>query len=70
MSLTDPEQRREPPKAPRAPKPPPTRQRRLRSGAEGMMVQIDGSPHDWLEGRAAKMCLIGVIDDATNGALI
>lgn len=42
------------------------RQRRLRSGAEGLMVQIDGSLHDWLEGRGAKMCLIGSVDDATG----
>jgi len=42
------------------------RQRRLRSGAEGLMVQIDGSLHDWLEGRGPKMCLIGSIDDATG----
>lgn len=30
------------------------------------MIQIDGSPHDWLEGRAKKMCLMGGIDDATG----
>ena len=30
------------------------------------MIQIDGSPHDWLEGRAPKMCLMGGIDDATG----
>ena len=35
------------------------RMRRLREGAEGMMVQIDGSPHDWLEGRAPRFCLLG-----------
>src|SRR5882672_1072794 len=27
------------------------RQRRLRSAREGELVQLDGSPHDWLEGR-------------------
>ncbi|HEY3331783.1 MAG TPA: ISNCY family transposase [Capsulimonadaceae bacterium] len=42
------------------------RRRRLRKEAEGMMEQIDGSPHDWLEGRAPKMCLMGAIDDATG----
>lgn len=30
------------------------------------MIQRDGSPHDWLEGRAPKMCLMGGIDDATG----
>ncbi len=32
----------------------------------GEMVQIDGSPHDWFEGRAAKCTLIVFIDDATS----
>lgn len=39
---------------------------RERSAAEGMMIQIDGSPHDWLEGRGPRMCLMGAIDDATK----
>lgn len=30
------------------------------------MLQLDGSPHDWLEGRGPKMCLVGAIDDATS----
>lgn len=30
------------------------------------MLQIDGSPHDWLEGRAPQMSLVGAIDDATS----
>jgi hypothetical protein len=42
------------------------RMRRLREAASGMMVQVDGSPHDWLEGRTAKFCLMGAIDDATG----
>ncbi len=42
------------------------RSRRERSAKEGLMVQVDGSPHDWLEGRAKKMCLMGGIDDATS----
>lgn len=40
------------------------RKRRERASAEGMLLQIDGSPHDWLEGRGAKMSLMGAIDDA------
>jgi len=30
------------------------------------MVEIDGSPHDWLEGRGPYLCLVGAIDDATS----
>jgi len=32
----------------------------------GEMIQIDGSHHDWLEGRGPKCVLMGHIDDATN----
>lgn len=42
------------------------RSRRERKAAEGMMLQVDGSPHDWLEGRGPSLCLIGAIDDATG----
>lgn len=42
------------------------RSRRERRGSEGMMLQVDGSPHDWLQGRGPRLCLIGAIDDATN----
>ena len=27
---------------------------------------MDGSPHDWLEGRGSRLTLIASIDDATN----
>ena len=30
------------------------------------MLQLDGSPHDWLEGRGPPLTLIGAIDDATS----
>jgi transposase len=40
--------------------------RRERYPQAGMMLQTDGSPHDWLEGRGPKLCIIGAIDDATN----
>ena len=30
------------------------------------MLQIDGSPHDWLEGRGPIMSLVGAVDDATG----
>ena len=39
------------------------RQRRLRMGE---LVQIDGSFHDWFEGRAEACCLIVFVDDATS----
>jgi len=42
------------------------RMQRERKSAEGMMLQTDASPHDWLEGRAPAMDLLGAIDDATG----
>lgn len=41
---------------------------RQRRACRGELVQIDGSPHDWFEGRAARCTLLVFIDDAT-GAL-
>jgi hypothetical protein len=32
----------------------------------GLLVQIDGSPHDWLEDRGPRLTLVGAIDDATG----
>lgn len=32
----------------------------------GEMIQLDGSHHNWLEGRGAECVLMGYIDDATN----
>jgi transposase len=46
--------------------PPVHRRRRQRRAAEGMLLQIDGSPSDWLAGRGSKATLIGAIDDATG----
>ena len=31
-----------------------------------MLLQIDGSRHDWLEGRGPRLTLIGAVDDATG----
>jgi hypothetical protein len=31
-----------------------------------MMLQVDGSSHDWLQGRGPRLSLIGAIDDATG----
>lgn len=41
-------------------------QMRERRACFGELVQIDGSPHDWFEGRAAKCSLLVFIDDATG----
>jgi hypothetical protein len=49
--------------------PPVHRRRRLRRPAEGMLLQIDGSPFDWLEGRGPKAALMGAVDDATGKIL-
>jgi transposase InsO family protein len=42
------------------------RQWRERKGHCGEMVQMDGSHHDWLEGRGARCVLMGYVDDATG----
>jgi hypothetical protein len=42
------------------------RQWRERKGHCGEMVQMDGSHHDWLEGRGSECVLMGYIDDATG----
>ena len=39
---------------------------RARKEHVGEMVQMDGSHHDWLEGRGPKLVLMGYIDDATS----
>jgi len=44
------------------------RQWRERKASFGEMVQIDGSHHDWLEGRGERLVLMGYIDDATGKA--
>jgi len=42
------------------------RQWRERKACLGQMVQLDGSHHDWFEGRRAKASLMVMVDDATN----
>jgi transposase len=39
---------------------------RERLPKEGMMLQVDGSHHDWLEGRGPRLVLLGAVDDATG----
>jgi hypothetical protein len=42
------------------------RQWRERKPSFGAMVQLDGSHHDWLEGRGPRCVLMVMVDDATN----
>ncbi len=53
-------------KSPRKRRPPKHRSRRERYPQKGMLLQIDGSDHDWLEGRGPRLTLLGAIDDATG----
>jgi transposase len=46
-----------------------THQMRERRPCQGELVQIDGSPHDWFEGRAMSCVLLVFIDDATGKLL-
>ena len=41
-------------------------QLRERRSQLGELIQIDGSPHDWFEGRAPKCTLLVFVDDATG----
>ncbi len=50
---------------PRKRRPPAHRQRRPPRPREGEMLQVDGSPHDWLEARGPQITLLGFQDDAT-----
>jgi hypothetical protein len=42
------------------------REWRERKACAGEMIQVDGSHHNWLEGRGPKLVLMGYIDDATS----
>ena len=52
--------------SPRKRRAPRHRSRRERYAQEGMLLQTDGSQHDWLEGRGPWLTLIAMIDDADN----
>lgn len=41
-------------------------QLRERRASLGELVQLDGSPHDWFEGRAERCTLLNFVDDATS----
>ncbi len=54
--------------SPRYRRPPRHRTRRQRMPQEGMLLQVDGSHHAWLEERGPRLCLHLAIDDATGTA--
>jgi hypothetical protein len=55
--------------SPRKRRAPAHRQRRARAAREGELVQLDGSPHHWLEGRGPRLTALGMQDDATGKIL-
>jgi hypothetical protein len=55
--------------SPRKRRAPAHRQRRPRVAREGELVQLDGSPHDWLEGRGPLLTALGMQDDASGKIL-
>ena len=52
--------------SPRSRRSPQHRFRRKRMPQEGMLIQVDGSPHPWLEERGEKFVLLLAVDDATG----
>lgn len=52
--------------SPRHRRPPRHRRRRDRMAQAGLLLQLDGSRHDWLEARGPRLTLVGAIDDATG----
>lgn len=52
--------------SPRQRRAPRHRRKRERYPMEGMLLQGDGSSHDWLAGRGPQLTLVAYIDDATN----
>lgn len=45
------------------------RTQRERKAHFGELVQLDGSFHDWFEGRGPRGCLMNLVDDATSKAV-
>ena len=45
------------------------RSRRARKQHFGELIQMDGSFHEWLEGRGPRGCLMNLVDDATGTTL-
>ncbi len=52
--------------SPRRLRPPEHRVRRARMPREGMLLQVDGSHHAWLDERAPRFTLLLSVDDATG----
>lgn len=48
----------------------PRHQRRERKAHFGELVQLDGSFHDWFEGRGPRACVMTMVDDATGQTLL
>jgi len=55
--------------SPRKRRAPAHRQRRPRAARLGELVQLDGSPHHWLEGRGPRLTALGMQDDASGKIL-
>jgi len=55
--------------SPRTRRPPRHRRRRERMPQAGLLVQMDGSHHPWLEERGPRLVLHAAIDDATGAVL-
>lgn len=56
-------------RSPRTRRPSKHRKRRERMPQPGMLVLVDGSDHDWLEGRGPRLVLITAMDDASGAVL-
>jgi hypothetical protein len=54
--------------SPRQRRPPQHRCRRPRMPQEGMLLQLDGSHHTWLEDRGSGLTLLLAVDNATGAA--
>lgn len=48
----------------------PRHARRERKAHFGELVQLDGSFHDWFEGRGPRACVMTMVDDATGHTLL
>ena len=48
----------------------PRHARRERKAHFGELVQLDGSFHDWFEGRGPRACVMTMVDDATGRTLL
>lgn len=51
-------------------RPKPRHPRRERKAHFGELVQVDGSFHDWFEGRGPRACVMTMVDDATGHTLL